>query len=66
MQTSLTLKTCSQFFMAFLKSTLNFESLETKDQAQRLSITEVINCETVSCLNVQKGIFHATLWQITC
>ena len=52
--------------MAFLKSTLNFESLETKDQAQRLSITEVINCETVSCLNVQKGIFHATLWQITC
>ena len=66
MQTSLKLKICSRFFIAFLKATLNFEYLEEKDQAQRLSITEVINCETVSCLNVQKGIFHATLWQITC
>ena len=57
MQTSLKLKTCSQFFIAFLKSTLNFEYLETKDQSQSLSITEIYNCETGSYLNVQKISF---------
>ena len=66
MQTSLELKTCSRVFIAFLKSTLNFEYLERKDQSQSLSITEIINCETGSYLNVQKAIFHATLRQITC
>ena len=49
MQTSLKLKTCSQFFIVFLKSTLNFEYLEKKDQSQRLSITEIINCE-INCV----------------
>ena len=66
MQTSLKLKTCSRFFIAFLKSTLNFEYLEKKDQSQSLSITEIINCETGSYLNVEKAIFHATLWKTTC
>ena len=67
MRTSLELKTCSRFFIAFLKSTLNFEYFEKKkDQSQSLSITEIINCETGSYLNVQKAIFHATLRQITC
>ena len=66
MQTSLKLKTCSQFFITFLKSTLNFEYLEKKDQSQSLSITEIINSETGNYLNVQKTIFHATLHQITC
>ena len=61
MQTSLKLKICSRFFIAFLKSMLNFEYLEKKDQSQSLSITEIINCETGSYLNVQKPIFHATL-----
>ena len=37
-----------------------------KDQSLSLSITENINCETGSYLNVQKAIFHAALWQITC
>ena len=37
-----------------------------KDQSQSLSITEIINCETGSYLNVQKAIFHATLRQTTC
>ena len=55
MQTSLKLKTCARFFIAFLKFTLNFEYLETKDQSQSLSITEIINCETGSYLSVQKG-----------
>ena len=66
MQTSLKMKTCSRFFIAFLKSTLNLEYFETKDQSQSLSITEIINCETGSYLNVQKPIFHATLRNTTC
>ena len=66
MQTSLKLKTCSRFFIAFPKCTLGFEYLEKKDQSQSLSITEIINCETGSYLNVQKAIFHATLRKTTC
>ena len=42
------------------------EYFEKKDHSLILSITEVINCETGSDLNVQKAIFHATLRQITC
>ena len=61
MQTSLKLKACSRFFIAFLKFTLNLEYLEKKDQSQSLSITEIINCEAGSYLNIQKAIFHATL-----
>ena len=53
-------------FFAFLKCTLNLEYFEEKDQSYSLSISEVINCESGSYLNVQKAIFHATLRQITC
>ena len=66
METSLKLKSCFPFFIAFLKSTLNFEYFEKEDQSQSLSITEVINCETGSYLNVQNAIFHATLPKTTC
>ena len=59
-------KTSSKFFVAFLKSTLNLEYFEKKDQSHSLSINEIINCETGSYLNVQKAIFHATPRQITC
>ena len=45
---------------------LNLEYFEKKDQSHSLSITENINYETGSYLNVQKAIFHATLWQIRC
>ena len=51
MQTSLKLKTCSRFFIVFLKSTLNFDYFERKDQSQSLRITEITNCETGSYLN---------------
>ena len=57
METSLKLNTCSQFFIAFLKSTLTLEYLEKKDQSQSLSITEIINCESCTYLNVQKPSF---------
>ena len=66
MQTSMKLKTCSQFFVAFLKSTLSLEYFQKKDQSHSLSINEIINCETGSYLNDQKAIFHATLRKIIC
>ena len=66
MKKSLKLKTCSRLFIAILKSTLNYEYFEKKYQSQSLSITEIINCETGSYLNVQKAMFHATIRQITC
>ena len=64
-QTSLKLKTCSQFFNAPFKSTLKLEYFEKKDKSHSLSINEIINCERGSHLNVQKSIFHATLRQTT-
>ena len=66
MQTCLKLKTCSRIFIAFVKSMLNLEYFEKKDQSHSLSLTEIINCETGCYLNVQKAIFHATPRQITC
>ena len=59
------LKTFSRFLIALLKSTLNLEYFERKDQSQRLNITESINFGTDSYLNLQKAIFHATLRQTT-
>ena len=55
----------SGFFMVFLKSKLYLEYFEKKDHSQSLSITEVINCETGSYLNVEKAMFHARIRQIT-
>ena len=49
----------------FLKLTLNLDYFGKKVQSQSLGITEIINCETSSYLNVQKAIFHATLRQRT-
>ena len=44
---------------------LNFEYLEKKHQSQSLSITEIINSEAGSDLNVQKAILHGTLLKTT-
>ena len=41
-------KTFSGFFIASMKSTLNSEYFEKKEQSHRLSITEIIDCETGS------------------
>ena len=59
-------KTFSGFSITFLKSTLNLEYFEKKDQSHSLSITEIINCEKGSYLNVQKVMFHRALRKITC
>ena len=48
MQLSPKLKTFSGFFIASMKSKLNCEYFEKKDQSHSLSITEIIDCETGS------------------
>ena len=45
MQISPKLKTFSLFFIASMKSTLNSEYFEKKDQSHSLSITEIIDRE---------------------
>ena len=52
MHISLKPKTFSGFFMFFLKSTLNLEYFEKKDQSHSLSITEINNCKPSSYLSV--------------
>ena len=48
MQISPKPKTFWVFFIASMKSTLNSEYFETKDQSHSVSITEIIDCETGS------------------
>ena len=66
MQISRKMQTFSGLFVAFLKSTLNFEYFEKKYQSHSLSINEIINCETGNYLKVQNAIIYATLRKITC
>ena len=51
-QISLKPKTFSPFFIALMKSTLNLEYFEKKDQSHSLSITEINNCKASSYLIV--------------
>ena len=48
MQISIKSKTFSRFFIASMKSMLNSEYFEKKDQSHSLNITEIIDCETGS------------------
>ena len=48
MQISPKPKTFSLFFIASMKSTLNSEYFDKKDQSHSLSIIEIIDCETGS------------------
>ena len=50
-QISLKPKTFCGFFIASLKSTLNLEYFEKKDESHSLSITEINNCKTSSYLS---------------
>ena len=45
-------KTFSGFFIALMKSTLNLEYFEKKDQSHSLSIPEINNSKTSSYLSV--------------
>ena len=51
-QISLKPKTFAGFFFASLKSTLNLQYFEKKDESHSLSITEINNCKTSSYLSV--------------
>ena len=66
MQTPLKLKTCSQYFCCVSEIYVKIQVFQKKDQSHSLSITEIINCETGTYLNVQNAMFHETLRQITC
>ena len=48
MQISPKPKTFLLFFIASMKSTVNSEYFDKKDQSHSLSITEIIDCETGS------------------
>ena len=48
MQISPKPKTFSPFFIASMKSMLNSEYFEKKDQSHSVSITKIIDCETGS------------------
>ena len=48
MQISPKPKSFSEFFIASMKSTLNSEYFEKKDQSHSVSITEIIDCESGS------------------
>ena len=48
MQISPKPKTFSRFFIASMKSMVNSEYFEKKDQSHSVSITEIIDCETGS------------------
>ena len=45
------LKTFSQFFAAFLKSTFNFEHFPKKDQSHRLCLSRIMDCEIGANVN---------------
>ena len=51
-QISLKPKTFSGVFIASLKSTLNLEYFEQKDESHSLSIPEINNCKASSYLSV--------------
>ena len=51
-QMSLKPKIFSWFFIALMKSTLNLEYFEKKDQSHSLSITQINNCKASSYLSV--------------
>ena len=51
-QISLKQKPFSAFSIALMKSTLNLQYFEKKDQSHSLSITEINNCKTSSYLSV--------------
>ena len=45
MQLSQKQETCSQFFCQFLKSSVNFENFQKKDDSHRSGISEITDSE---------------------
>ena len=53
-------------FIAYLKSTSNFEHFEKKDETHSLGTSKIIDFESCGYLNVKKVLLHNTLRQSTC
>ena len=58
-------KAFSQFFSAFLKSTLNFEHFQKKDVSHSRGISEITDSAKSHKMNVYKLTFQRTLQQPT-
>ena len=65
MQLSKKLKSFSELFCAFFKSTLYFERFLKNDDPHSLSIPESTNCESGGQTNVSKVKFQKILQQAT-
>ena len=59
-------KTFSELFPAFPQSTKNLEQFETKDEGQRLFVSEIIDWKNRSYLNAEKAPCQNTYGQSTC
>ena len=57
MQLSKKTKDFLSFFIAFLKSTSNFQHFEKEDQIQSSTISDIIDSERSSYLNTLKAMF---------
>ena len=60
------LKTFSQFLVEFLKSTLNFEHFDEKQEPRSSCILEITDCQKRGHLNVLNGPFWSLISQVTC
>ena len=65
MQVSRKQKTFSEFFSAFLKSSLNFEHFQKKDDSHSWGISEMRECEKQGYINVYKVSFQGILQKAT-
>ena len=52
MKLSEKLKILPQFFTAILKSTFNFKHFKQKDELHSFSLSEIVDCETLTYVNV--------------
>ena len=65
MQLSRKQKTFSEFFSAFLKSSLNFEHFEKKDDSHRWGICKIRESERPGYINIYKVPFQGILPEAT-
>ena len=65
MHLSGTPKAFLKFFIAFLKSTSNFEHFEKKDETHNSGISKIVDFESRGYLNIKKVLFQNTLRQST-
>ena len=65
MQLSRKQKTFSEFFCAFLKSSLNFEHFQTKDDSHSSGISEITESEKQGQIKIYKVPFQGILRKAT-